>query len=96
MISLDDSIFRFVQRYMLSEPFLMRAVKSDTRVAMPKINQTELNAIAVPVPPIAEQLRIVAKADQLMALVDQLEIHLADSRDTATRLLEAVVGELAA
>ncbi|MDY0281005.1 MAG: restriction endonuclease subunit S [Salinivirgaceae bacterium] len=38
----------YLQIYMLSESFLVQAVKTDTRVAMPKINQTELNAIAVP------------------------------------------------
>ncbi|MEN9469917.1 MAG: hypothetical protein RL630_1650 [Verrucomicrobiota bacterium] len=50
--ALIDSFY--LQRYMLSESFLVQAVKSDTRVAMPKINQMELNAIAVPVPPLAE------------------------------------------
>jgi type I restriction enzyme, S subunit len=84
----------FLQRYMLSESFLAQAMKTDTRVAMPKINQMELNAIAVPIPPIAEQRRIVAKVDQLMALVDQLETQLATSRTKAEKLMEAVVAEL--
>ena len=65
----------YLQIYMLSESFLVQAVKTDTRVAMPKINQTELNAIAVPVPPLAEQRRIVAKVDELMALCDRLEVQ---------------------
>ncbi|MEI7776895.1 MAG: restriction endonuclease subunit S, partial [Verrucomicrobiota bacterium] len=42
----------YLQRYMLSESFLVQAVKMDTRVAMPKINQMELNAISVPIPPL--------------------------------------------
>jgi type I restriction enzyme, S subunit len=84
----------YLQRYMLSEPFLVQAVKTDTRVAMPKINQLELNAIAVPVPPLAEQRRIVAKVDQLMALVDALEQQLAAGRATAANLLSALVAEL--
>ncbi len=79
---------------MLSESFLVQAVKTDTRVAMPKINQMELNAIAVPVPSLAEQRRIVAKVDELMVLVDQLETQLAHSHDTAVKLMEAVVAEL--
>jgi type I restriction enzyme, S subunit len=86
----------YLQRYMLSESFLIQAVKTDTRVAMPKINQNELNAIAVPVPPLCEQRRIVAKVDQLMALVDQLEAQLAASRATAMSLMNAVVVELTA
>lgn len=47
-----------------------------------------------PLPPLAEQRRIVAKVDQLMALVDQLETQLAASRATAKNLLEALVAEL--
>ena len=87
---------RYLHRYMLSEPFLLQAVKTDTRVAMPKINQAELNAIAVPVPPLAEQRRIVAKTDQLLALVDELEMQVAVSHASAENLLKAVVAELTA
>jgi restriction endonuclease S subunit len=48
----------------------------------------------VPVPSLAEQRRIVAKADELMALVDTLETQLATARTTAEKLMEAVVAEL--
>ena len=49
-----------------------------------------------PVPPLAEQRRIVAKVDQLMALVDQLETQLETSRATAAKLMDALVAELTA
>lgn len=84
----------YLQRFMLSEIFLVQAVKNDTRVAMPKINQMELNSIAVPVPPLAEQHRIVAKVDQLMALVDELERQQEASREKASKLLDAIVQEM--
>jgi len=47
-----------------------------------------------PLPPLAEQRRIVAKVEQLMALVDELKTQLATSRATAEKLMEAVVAEL--
>jgi type I restriction enzyme S subunit len=47
-----------------------------------------------PLPPLAEQKRIVAKVDELMALVDQLEEQLASSRTLGAQLTEAVVAEL--
>jgi type I restriction enzyme, S subunit len=53
-----------------------------------------LAAYPAPIPPLAEQRRIVAKVEQLMALVDALETQLAASRATAANLLSALVAEL--
>ncbi|MCX6916231.1 MAG: restriction endonuclease subunit S [Verrucomicrobia bacterium] len=50
--------------------------------------------VPFPVCPLAEQHRIVAKVEQLMALVYELETHLAASRATAANLLSALVIEL--
>ncbi|HMU64321.1 MAG TPA: restriction endonuclease subunit S [Nitrosomonas sp.] len=44
-----------------------------TGSAQPKMNQAKMNSIAVALPPLPEQYRIVAKIDQLMALCDKLE-----------------------
>ncbi len=44
--------------------------------------------------PLAEQRRIVAKVEHLMAWVDALETQLAASRATAANLLSALVAEL--
>jgi type I restriction enzyme S subunit len=55
-----------------------------------------LKAVEIPLPPLAEQRRIVAKVDQLMGLVDELETQLAASRAIAEKLMEAVVAELTA
>jgi type I restriction enzyme, S subunit len=54
----------------------------------------KIRQIEIPLPPLAEQRRIVAKVDQLMALVDALETQLAASRATAANLLSALVAEL--
>jgi type I restriction enzyme S subunit len=42
-------------------------------VAYPAINAGDLKMAMIPLPPIAEQKRIIAKVDELMALCDQLE-----------------------
>ncbi len=62
--------------------------------AQPNLNVQKIKEIFVPLPPLAEQRRIVAKVEQLMALVDALETQLAASRDTAANLLTALVAEL--
>jgi type I restriction enzyme S subunit len=52
-----------------------------------------INGFHLPIPPLAEQHRIAAKVDELMALCDQLEAQLTATRDDSRRLLEAVLHE---
>jgi type I restriction enzyme S subunit len=54
----------------------------------------QVRGCPIPLPPLAEQRRIVAKVEQLMALMDELEVQLAASRAAAANLLSAVVAEL--
>jgi type I restriction enzyme S subunit len=49
--------------------------------------------IPFPLPPLAEQHRIVAKVDELMAVCDQLERQLETTQTDSRRLLEAVLHE---
>lgn len=41
-------------------------------IAVPKLNQTNLNNILVPLPPLEEQKRIVAKIEEIFAVIDQI------------------------
>jgi type I restriction enzyme, S subunit len=65
-------------------------------IGVPNVNATSISKFVAPIPPLAEQRRIVAKVHQLMALVDALETQLAASRATAANLLSALVAELTA
>jgi type I restriction enzyme, S subunit len=65
---------------MLSQFFLGQVNKLDNRIKMPKINQDELNSLIIPLPPLVEQHRIVAKVDALMQLCDQLEGQITDTK----------------
>jgi type I restriction enzyme S subunit len=51
----------------------------------------DVTGFLVPLPPLSEQRRIVAKVDELMALCDQLEASLTTAQTEATRLLESVL-----
>ena len=52
-----------------------------------------LKRLVVPLPPLAEQHRIVAKVDALMALCDRLEASLTATAATRRRLLDALLAE---
>jgi type I restriction enzyme S subunit len=84
----------FLVLHILSDQFQFILDKNGTGVTAKGIKASKLKQLPIAVPPLAEQLRIVAKVEQLMALVDELERQLAASRDTAAKLLSALVFEL--
>lgn len=75
------------------EPEILAAVQRSTHGTC-KLETDVLHGLAVPIPPLAEQRRIVARVDQLMGRVDELEAQLASSKTTAEDLMEAVVAGL--
>ena len=60
----------------------------------PFVSLSFLRNYIFPVPPLAEQHRIVAKVDELMALCDRVEANLATGDDTRRRLLDALLHEV--
>jgi type I restriction enzyme S subunit len=82
--------------YLLLEPRIQDRViaESDRTAGQSGVRKPLLHSFVVAIPPLAEQRRIVAKVEQLMALVDALEMQLAASRATAANLLSALVAEL--
>lgn len=54
---------------------------------------TRMVKITVPLPPLAEQNRIVAKVDELMALCDDLETEIKTTETGSRQLLEAVLNK---
>lgn len=78
----------------LRSPFMVACVEANQRgQAYPAINDADFAVLPIPIPPLAEQHRIVAKVDALMALCDRLEAALTTSDTTRARLLEALLHE---
>ncbi|MBD9458793.1 restriction endonuclease subunit S [Pseudomonas sp. PDM05] len=59
--------------------------------AKPGLNLNNIRDLPVPVPPISEQHRIVAKIDQLMAICDQLKTRLTQARQLNEQLANTLV-----
>ena len=90
----------FLQTY-ISSPFIQKRI--DPNFENPLVSgstkQVELNTSVVlslltPVPPLAEQKRIVAKVDELMLLCDQLEQQTEASIDAHATLVEVLLATL--
>lgn len=65
-----------------------------TGMTVPKLNQARLTSIGIPLPPLAEQHRIVAKVDELIVLCDRLEAQQADAESAHAQLVQALLDSL--
>lgn len=59
-----------------------------------KLNLGDMPRLLVPVPPLAQQHRIVAKVDELMALCDRLEAQQSDAESAHAQLVKALLESL--
>ena len=76
----------------LNSPWITEfAIEKTTGGAAPRVNMSIVRGYPIPLPPLAEQHRIVAKVDALMALCDRIEADLAAADGTRSRLLESLL-----
>jgi type I restriction enzyme S subunit len=83
----------FVCQFLNSPVAKSFAAEENHGMTRERINLANAKSIPIPLPPLAEQHRIVAKVDELMALCDQLEQQLSQADQQRRRLLEAVLAE---
>jgi type I restriction enzyme S subunit len=93
--SLLSSNPRFLNMAMNTPEFretqILPLIKKQTGQA--NVNGTALKNMLIPLPPLAEQRRIVARVDELMGLCDRLEASLNATTATRRRLLDALLAE---
>lgn len=78
----------------LNSSEFMESIDPGRSNGVPHISTRQVQRLRFTLPTLAEQRRIVAKIDQLMALVEQLEVQLAEAKTKSAALLDAVIHEL--
>ena len=95
--SVSSHLSRKYIRLVVDSPHGQRWMRGETKgVALPGVNVGDFRRMPIPLPPIAEQNRIVAKVEQLMALCDDLEAKLKLSGERGEKLMKAVVEAMVA
>ena len=84
----------FLARAMESRLVFEQATACATGIAQKTVPLSGLRRLLIPIPPLAEQHRIVTRADELIALCDRLEASLSTGDDTRRRLLDALLHEV--
>ena len=82
----------FISKFLNSPPGIDEMKRlAVTTSGLYNLSVGKIRSISVPLPPLAEQHRIVAKVDELMALCDQLKSRLSAAQTTQLHLADALV-----
>lgn len=98
-VSQHVTIIRLINPHMI--PFIYLCIRSpllqktvwerQVGMAIEGLSKKVLELFEIPIPPLAEQNRIVAKVDELMQICDQLKAKLKQSQTTQVQLTDALV-----
>ncbi len=87
----DGIVSRYVFYAANSSFFQDKAMSASSRTTIAILNKGRWEQLPFPLPPLAEQHRIVAKSDELMALCDELEAAQAKREKRRDRLVAATL-----
>ncbi|WP_334078440.1 restriction endonuclease subunit S [Microbulbifer sp. M83] len=94
---LQEQSEHWLEKYLNSNPareYFAGSSKQTTNLA--SINKTQLRGCIVPVPPLAEQYRILAKMEELLSICWQLESALNKATDTQLQFSSAIASQAVA
>jgi type I restriction enzyme S subunit len=107
-LMMSDKIIRFVFSKKISSEFINLVNASDhsrsyyakvaggTSSSMKNVSREQIRMLVIALPPLAEQHRIVAKVDELMALCDTLKARIVAAQTTQLQLADAIVEQAVA
>jgi type I restriction enzyme S subunit len=83
---LDKQLGPWIHMFLISPTGFHRIMSEQVGISREGLSMRSLKEFSVQIPPLAEQKRIVAKVDELMAMCDELEKQLQYQQDLSSRL----------
>ncbi len=95
IVRLVDKALRGYIHLCLISPYIQTLIMSvQVGISREGLSMARLQEFVIPLPPLAEQCRIVAKVEQLMALCAEIEVKLKQAQAASETLMEVVVGQV--
>ena len=92
IIRLVDKRLRFFIHLCMISPYIQGSImQTQVGISREGLSMRSLKEFVLPIPPLGEQKRIVAKVNQLMALCDELETKLRQAEIDSEKLMNAAV-----
>jgi type I restriction enzyme S subunit len=82
---------KYMNAALNSDPVRKRTKGMVHGVGRPRLNLGEIRSISLPLPPLAEQMRIVAEAERRLSVVEELETVVSANLQRATRLRQSIL-----
>ena len=87
----DEMLSRFLMFYLVSPATQDRIHSEKVDVARANFSLEDIRQLPVPVPPLAEQERIVAELERRLSVVEELSVLVTANLQRATRLRQAIL-----
>ena len=82
----------YVYKWFNSQLFIS-SINPGRSIGIPHISHNEVSKVIIPLPPLAEQERIVAKLEKLMKFCDELEANIRQGIANSDQLLQTALKE---
>ena len=82
---------KYMNTALNSDPVRKRTKGMVHGVGRPRLNLGEIKSIVLPLPPLAEQTRIVAEVERRLSVVEELEAMVSANLQRATRLRQSIL-----
>lgn len=91
-----QNIYNKFLSFVLQAPQTIERLTSITRgtAGQDNIRLSTCRTVALPIPPLAEQKRIVEKLERIFKILDELEAGLVSARESHARVVRSVLGEV--